>query len=298
MGLTNGQMRGMLSRLGLNSKRDCFWTPEETQILINAYENKNFSEEINLAEISLKLGRHKTNVCRKARDLGLTNKSREQKRNKGKKRKYATDEELRAAISKRARESFIKNGHPRGMLGKRHTAETKARISATSIKIQASFTKEQKSEYALKSAKTREANGTLHNKRPTASWKAGWRQIGDIKKYYRSAWEANYARYLQWLKENGHIKDWKHEPKTFWFEGIMRGTRSYLPDFCVTENSGAEVYHEVKGWLDDASKTKLKRMKKYHPEVTVILIDSKSYNDIKKKMSGLLVGWEFDSRGR
>jgi len=124
------------------------------------------------------------------------------------------------------------------------------------------------------------------------AWKAGWRVIGGVKKYYRSKWEANYARYLEWLRLGGHISEWKHEPTTFWFESIKRGTRSYLPDFWVKENSGLEVYHEVKGWLDSKSKTKLKRMAKYHPTVKLLMIDAKSYASIAKSVKAFIPDWE------
>jgi predicted nuclease of restriction endonuclease-like RecB superfamily len=124
------------------------------------------------------------------------------------------------------------------------------------------------------------------------SWKAGWREIGGQRIYCRSRWEANYARYLEWLRARGEIKKWEHEPITFWFDAIKRGTRSYLPDFRVTENGGAVIFHEVKGWMDAASKTKIKRMAKYHPSVKLIVIDSKCYKAIAKQIGRTIPGWE------
>ena len=135
-------------------------------------------------------------------------------------------------------------------------------------------------------------SGTPVQNREKASWKSGWRHIGEVKKYYRSRWEANYARYLQWLKENGQIARWEHEPETFWFDGIKRGCMSYLPDFRVTENNGKIVYHEVKGWFDDRSKTKISRMAKYHPNISLIVIDGRSYKSIASKVSTIIPGWE------
>jgi len=128
------------------------------------------------------------------------------------------------------------------------------------------------------------------------TWKAGWRDIGKKRKYYRSRWEANYARYLQWLLENGQIKDWDHEPETFWFEAIKRGVRSYLPDFRVVENDGTSALHEVKGWMDARSKTTIKRMAKYHPHEKLIVIREKEYNAIARKVSGIIPGWEESGR--
>ena len=123
-------------------------------------------------------------------------------------------------------------------------------------------------------------------------YKAGWRKIGLLKKYYRSAWEANYARYLEFQKQNGYIEKWEYEPKTFWFDGIKRGCVSYLPDFRVTLKSGEIEYHEVKGWMDKKSKTKISRMKKYYPEETLVVIERDRYNAIKKTIGMVLPGWE------
>lgn len=121
--------------------------------------------------------------------------------------------------------------------------------------------------------------------------KAGTRE--DLGFYVRSAWEANYARYLNWLVEKGEIHRYEYEPDTFWFEQIKRGTRSYTPDFKVwpKTNSPEFEYHEVKGWMDQKSKTKLKRMGKYYPEVKIVLVDQAVYKAIAKWKS-LIPNWE------
>lgn len=121
---------------------------------------------------------------------------------------------------------------------------------------------------------------------------AGWRVIGGQRGYYRSRWEANYARYLEFLRRAGVILSWRHEPKTFWFEKIRRGVRSYLPDFEVGYPDGRTVYHEVKGYFDAKSKTKLKRMRKYHPDVEVRVIAAREYRDIRRRIAPMLKGWE------
>ena len=43
--------------------------------------------------------------------------------------------------------------------------------------------------------------------------------------------------------------------------------------------------------MDGRSKVTLKRMKKYHPNEKIILIDGKQYSAIEKKMSSLIAGW-------
>lgn len=110
------------------------------------------------------------------------------------------------------------------------------------------------------------------------------------KFYVRSVWEYNWACYLEFLKQNKEIQEWEHEPDTFWFNKIKRGIRSYLPDFKITKNDGSIVYHEVKGYMDAKSKTKIKRMAKYHPDVELEVIDKKRYNSVKK-WSKVIKGW-------
>lgn len=106
--------------------------------------------------------------------------------------------------------------------------------------------------------------------------------------YFRSKWEANYALFLDWLVKKGEIKEWEFEPDKFIFEAINFGTRSYTPDFKVINNNGSIEYHEVKGYMDGKSKTKLKRMAKYYPDVKLILIDSAYYRDLAKKVGKML----------
>ena len=118
----------------------------------------------------------------------------------------------------------------------------------------------------------------------------GWWE-GDGKRYYmRSQWEMNYACYLVFLKKQKLIKEWEYEVDTFWFKKIKRGVRSYKPDFKIFNNDDTIEYHEVKGWMDAKSKTKLKRMKIYYPKIKIVLINKKAYMAIKKT-SGLYKGW-------
>lgn len=110
--------------------------------------------------------------------------------------------------------------------------------------------------------------------------------------YVRSAWEANYARYLNWLVAQDVIKAWEYEPDTFWFLHIKRGTRSYTPDFKIHNNDGSVEYHEVKGWMTPKSKTQLKRMARYHPDVKVIIVDADAYRAIARQAKRLIPRWE------
>ena len=100
----------------------------------------------------------------------------------------------------------------------------------------------------------------------------GWRDIGGQRNFYRSKMEMNFARFLQFMKDNGSIKHWEYECDTFYFP-VNRGINNYKPDFLAIEMDGRKVYYEVKGYMDRASITKLKRMEKYHPEIELIVID-------------------------
>jgi len=107
--------------------------------------------------------------------------------------------------------------------------------------------------------------------------------LGD--RYFRSRYEANYARYLNWAKI-----PWEYENKTFWFEGIQKGNRSYTPDFWLPSKN---VYNEVKGWMDPASKTKLDRMKRYFPEIKVIVIGADWFREAERQhLCSMIPGWE------
>ncbi len=92
--------------------------------------------------------------------------------------------------------------------------------------------------------------------------------------------------------------DWQYEPDTFYFEKIKRGTRSYTPDFKIFELGGRVVYHEVKGYMDAKSRTKLDRMARYYPQHVVLVIANKEMREIKNKLSTLIPNWETGSNDK
>lgn len=121
---------------------------------------------------------------------------------------------------------------------------------------------------------------------------AAWRKISGKEYYFRSIWESNYGRYLDLLKRAGHIKSWEHEPDTFWFEEIKRGVRSYLPDFKVITDNDIVIYHEVKGFYDAKSLTKIKRFRKYYPDFRLLIIDKNWFNANSKNLRAVIPDWE------
>ena len=124
-----------------------------------------------------------------------------------------------------------------------------------------------------------------------ATWKQEWKVVGGQRIFFRSRWEYRYAMYLQLLKEKGEIIDWKHEPKIFWFDGIKRGTNNYKPDFLVIHKNGAEEYIEIKGYMDAKSKTKIKRMAKYHPNVLLRVVEKDFFSKNGKLLKAVLKDW-------
>lgn len=109
--------------------------------------------------------------------------------------------------------------------------------------------------------------------------------------FFRSSWEANYARYLRFLQQRGKILSWEYEPKVFEFP-VKRGNRTYTPDFRVTLLDKTIEWHEVKGWLDPTSQVKLKRFAKHFPDETLILIQKQEYREIWDAVGALIPMWE------
>lgn len=270
------------------------WTSEELGTLKLAYAS---NDGFDISTLSRKLSRTHAAVACKANELGIccergkqvrTETARENLR-AGRRSRYVNSgglEREKQLAERRALRKIL--GHPRGMLGKKHTEETKQKMGASQAgkKRSPESVAKQMQSRLLKYGTLAPSNGNGR------SWKAGWREIGGVKIYARSSWESNYARYLEWLRQNGSIKGWEHEPVTFWFEKIRRGCRSYLPDFRVTENNGSIAFHEVKGWMDARSITKFKRMKKYHPTVQIIIRDKTWFKANNPMFRGLISGWE------
>lgn len=266
---------------GVPKRRRRNFTSAEVDRLRADY--RRYVDSGRLSEPASEMDRLPCVICDKAKQIGLTDAQ------------GARQAAAKLAGRKRAGSTmWADKPHPRGFAGKRHGASAKETSRLASTQFWGSLTPEQREEQVNATMKAAIAkNGRIGPVTPNrqTTWKAGWREIADRRHYFRSRWEANYARYLQWLKERGDILEWEYEPETFWFEGIKRGVRSYLPDFRVHELNGSKPIHEVKGWMDARSKTTLKRMAKYHPDQTIILIREKDYKALSR-FSALVEGWE------
>lgn len=290
-GLCEAHRKQRKSGVELHPLKSFRWTEAELQRLRKWYEDH--PGKVNLSELEKVFGRGRATICKAAKGMGLTNSARTWEHKK--RRKYDTREELLKAIGESTKRHIAANGHPRGMKGKKHAPETLAVIAEKSRLMHENMPANKRREMDEKGIATKIAKyGTAGNLSTTNAYsrtRGGKRpDLGNV--YFRSAWEANYARYLNWLMAQGKIVAWRFEAKTFVFPGIKRGCITYTPDFEVTECGGEIRYHEIKGWMDKKSKTKLKRMKKYYPEVPIVLIAEKDYRAIARVVSSLLPGWE------
>lgn len=268
-------------RAGLARCNNKKWVREEVDVLIAAYRVAG-DGPVDLDALSQRLERHKTNICRKARELGLTDQGRP----------HSPEANAQGGATRQL-VNAMRLTPLRPALGLRHTEESKRRIGEgsrqawrdPSRKARATGAERRRDLSERMSQRLREGGNVYSHAR------RGRRpDLGDT--FFRSAWEANYARYLDLLVRRRFITAWAYEPDTFWFERIRRGVRSYTPDFRVDRSDGSCYYVEVKGWMDAKSKTKLKRMAKYHPTVELRVVGAKEYREIERKLAGAIPNWE------
>lgn len=282
LNISGQAVHAQLQKMGLINQPN-YYTEEEVEEIKKEYAKP--IEEFSLDALAKKLMRDKTGICKYAKMLGLT-----------------TKEHSKYKSSVRIREINIPNRwenkeHPKGMKGKKHSEETKQHIGEHSKEFAKSLSEEQKHKIAIKAVSTKikvygtPAPGFANSINAYSRTKKGRREdLGEV--FFRSSWEANYARYLNLLIQNNVILKWEFEPDTFIFEKEIRGAKSYMPDFKITNHDGSIEYHEIKGWMDAKSKAKLKKFAKYYPTIKLILVDSKEYRKIEKQYKTVLTNWE------
>ncbi len=270
VGLWGQTVWARLRKLGVPMKRR--WTEAEIGELRQLYTQAEYGGPVALTNLAEHMGRMRSNVCRKARELGLpTNYNRKE------------TEESRAKMLAVSKMRWTIHPHPKG-----------AYKGGGVIKVCPQcgrFFELSKSEAVLRLHCSRQCYALSKKDRMFTRTKGGRRE--DIGIFVRSSWEANYARYLNMLKANGDILQWEYEAEAFEFKRIKKGTRSYRPDFKIWFPDGHIEYHEVKGWLMPKAKTALKRMAKYYPEVKLIIIDKDWFAAAKRQgLPALIEGWE------
>ena len=123
------------------------------------------------------------------------------------------------------------------------------------------------------------ASKRVRNKRETfyTSARGGRREdLGGM--YFRSCWEANFARILNYAG-----RSWQYESESF----IFLDGSTYTPDFLCEG-----VYYELKGRMTKACEKKLSFMKLEYPHVRLELIDYAKYADLRVRYKNLLPHWE------
>lgn len=246
------------------------WSELDETALREAYS----APHPNLVALAVATGRTVFFLSRKAGELGLTRKGRT----------HSLDTRIKSSESKKLRLAFGID-IPISSKGRKATPEQRQAMSLRRRPNLPKMSHERRN--ALSEGMQKRLKGT----NVYSSAKRGRR--GDIGgQFFRSAWEANYARYLNWMVTQNRIAGWEYEPHTFWFEKIRRGVRSYTPDFRITGLDGSKRWVEIKGWMDAKSKTKLKRMKKYHPSEVVEVLGAKEYKALSVSMAGIIGGWE------
>lgn len=268
-----------LAKRGLIELRAKPFTEEDDKRLLRDYEAA--ARTGTARELAAEMGRTPQFLSRQARRLGLTINDRA--------RPWSSE-----ACSANVKQWLSENPHPRGMAGKKKTPESIELTRQSSLRAWANpASKFNSKDYRKKLSERMSAAQAAGILRQGYSRGSAGRCPELGPKYFRSSWERNYARYLNFLLEKGEIAKWEYEPDTFWFTAILRGVRSYKPDFKIWGRvDSAPYYVEIKGWMDAKSKTKLKRMKKYHPHIRVDVVEQKQMKALAQTIGPLLPGWE------
>lgn len=118
------------------------------------------------------------------------------------------------------------------------------------------------------------AQKRLRSKRDVmyTSARGGFR--GDLGQYFRSAWEANFARILSYQD-----KVWEYEPKTFQLSESL----SYTPDFYCDG-----TFFEIKGRMDEKAEKQLRLMSEVFPDVKIEVVDYKVYSLLRDQFKELI----------
>lgn len=107
-----------------------------------------------------------------------------------------------------------------------------------------------------------------------------WGHRKDLKQFFRSTWEANFARVLKYLKIP-YRYEWKRFNTSY---------GSYTPDFYIPSR---RIYVEVKGWENPKFNQKVKRnWLRNNCGVVVVMIRKDKYLIIERIFSKLLGNWE------
>jgi len=263
-----------LKKLGVVDKDR--WTEQQLNILRQAYSDST-SNTLHINQLVNIIGKTKTSISGKAKRMGLTT-------NRNRKR----DKTMRLAMSKRTKERIKNNGHPRGSY--KPNGEHSRVCPNCNILFKIHPSSNQRYCSIICGHNRKQVNGHQGYS------KTGKRQ--DLNnQYFRSRWEANYARYLNYLINNDEpIIKWEYEPQRFIFDQVKSKPFFYTPDFCIFFADDHIEYHEVKGWDYSNGQIARKRFAQYFPHLTLVLINQSWFNSITQQgIDKLIDNWEYAS---
>lgn len=169
------------------------WTEHQIDLVRRFYAAAG-KGPVDLRRLASLVGRQKANVCRKARELGLSDQHRAKDAQPSLPVRPLAPEEVGARVGEATRRRLRERGHPRGFLGKRHGAHARQRSSATakamwadpSSKINSPEASQERSDRLVQRIADGEFRGAEGHTRCN-----GGRRADLSDRYFRSSWEAN-----------------------------------------------------------------------------------------------------------
>lgn len=280
LGISGQKVHSILKKRGLG-KRMNYFTEADYAYLREHYEE--YANGQRLSELAKIMKRTTAFLNRKAKELGLTKPNR----------KYKIGEERHKQLSNAAKGRIAKYGHPKGMMGKNHTSETKEYISKWHRQNWAEHRDEYLTEERRKNSSDNmakcQADGILGVRSRTYMVRCF---VNNKEYVFKSAWEVNIALVLEYERLLGNIDGWAYEATTFSFEYDGNGVRNYKPDFDVYKDG--KIYHvEVKGWVDEKTKIKMDLMQRFYPNDMIYMMGEKEYRSVKAKYKPIIPQWGF-----
>lgn len=173
--------------------------------MVRAYYQQTNPRDFDLATLALRLGRTRAVVSRLAGEMGLSDPTRP-KSTKGV-----------LAMTAAVQGKWSRAPHPKGFAAKTHGEGARAimseRARAAWVVAKATATIWMTPENLQNMSDKASARMALQTGENAYSRARGGRRADIGPMYFRSAWEANYARYLNWLLARGEIDRWEYEPE-------------------------------------------------------------------------------------
>lgn len=273
-GLCGQSVHERLSKAGV-IKRMNYFTEADKELLRKLYPI--YKESNRLDDLAKQMNRTKQFICRKAKELGMTT------------RFESHTQSSKDVMSKKAIDRIARNGHPRGMKGKKHTIEAKSRMSVSSKRNWANPESNRRSEKEIQRRSDvmfqSRINGDIKSKSNRKEFDV---KINHKDYHFKSSWEYEFALILERIKNEGFILSWSYEPIRFIFEDVKQGIRSYLPDFVVFNKKGESIFFEVKGWKMENGMKRIEMFKERYPNIKLYVIDEREYKKVISEANYIL----------